>query len=178
MFLGTSLPAELHNEFNEFIRANGDLQAVKWIPEVNWHITVYFFGGITMEMLENLQSLLELGLKDVKGFELELEKIAFGPSTKSPRMLWARFRKTDEFRMLVNKIHELFLQINPEQQMRKSPLPHVTLARIKNPSNPGKINWPSNNDPKKISITELSLWRSILNSETPEYKLIRQFQLQ
>lgn len=177
LFLGIPIPGNFNAAFNEFIFPNRDIAGIRWTPETNWHITVYFFGGVEREMLANLEALLELGLKEARSYDLVFEKYDLGPSAKSPRMIWARFQKQEAFRAMVNRIHELYLQINPAQQMRKSPLPHVTLARIKDGGALQNIDWKVDFAEKNLSVKQLNLWESILGPSGAEYKLIRQFQL-
>lgn len=177
LFLGIPIPEEFNRGFDHFEQRNQILPDVRWVPRANRHITVYFFGGVKQEMLSNLEAMLEIALRGSNAYELVFEKYSYGPSPQSPRMLWGRFHKTEAFRLMVGRIHELFLQINPNQQIRKSPLPHVTLARLRAEGSLKDIHWEDVFLEKKLSVKELYLWESTLSPSGAEYKLIRQFQL-
>ncbi|MEO0896239.1 MAG: RNA 2',3'-cyclic phosphodiesterase [Bacteroidota bacterium] len=177
LFLGIKIPQDLSRELEAFCKQYSEESNIKWIPPHQFHITVYFFGGVRVEMIDNLKALLELSLKNRPTFELQLDKLAWGPTNKNRRMIWAKFIKRDEFRELVSHIHTHYLQIHPEQQIRKSPLPHITLARLKNDELERDIELNYYINQKKIKISELTLWESKLTDNGPEYQEISHYTL-
>ncbi|MEL6593080.1 MAG: RNA 2',3'-cyclic phosphodiesterase [Bacteroidota bacterium] len=178
LFLGIPVPVALRQVLHEFQQQLGDWPAIKWVPPVNFHITVYFFGGVPEERLENLQALLSLATQSISPFVLEYDRFVLAPKLDEARMIWARYHKTDAFREAVQSIHQLYEQIEPEQQVRKSPIPHITLARLRRTL--GQFELPSRtiSPPQKLAVKELVLWESILEGESPEYRVIRRYPLQ
>ena len=177
LFLGIPIPTQMAESIESFQISQPTQEGIKWVPKANWHITVYFFGGVAEEMLENLQSLLELAISEQSAFELDFDAYSWGPSSSSKRMIWARFIKTESFKLLVQRIHQLYVQIDPHKQMRKSPLPHITLARLKNLQFHNEIDLSHQIIDKKLSVDQLVLWKSELLPKGAEYKLIRRFWL-
>jgi len=177
LFLGIPIEGKIMEEVSQYREKVGEWEGLRWIAHENWHITVYFFGGMVKERLENLEALLELALGEQESFCLNFDGFSWGPGPRSPRMLWARFQKNEEFKSLVQRIHRLYLQVHPQQQMRKSPLPHITLARLKNFNQHEKIDLHATIEDKKFKVEELRLWKSILHPQGAEYKVIRRFLL-
>ncbi|MEZ4827481.1 MAG: RNA 2',3'-cyclic phosphodiesterase [Bacteroidia bacterium] len=175
LFLGISLPPPMVSELETFSRRLTSYAGIRLIPGENLHITVYFFGSVPEEQLENLISLISLGLKTTQSFELVFDRYCFAPQSTQPRMIWARFRKSDVFRDLVGQIHALYQQISPLQQ-RKSPVPHITLARLKDFSDTSELNLARQKLPA-LRVNELVLWESVLRPEGAYYTAIRRFSL-
>lgn len=179
LFLGISLNPSVLSFIKTFQERNAHLSNIKWIPEKNLHITVFFFGNIQVEALPNLNSFIQLTLKETPAFTLNFEKFTLAPSAKSPRMIWLRLHKNEAFRLLVQSIQKHFSKINPNLQQRKSPIPHITLARVKSNTSssfPGK-KIVSSIVPEKIEVNALRLWKSDLNPKGAVYTEIQRFEL-
>lgn len=169
LFLGISLPPDWRKAIQQWIESQPSINGLHWTPAANWHITQYFFGNIPPEMLDNLKALLTLGLKDAEPFSLELDQFCLAPQASRPRMIWARFHRHPVFQSVVEQVHPLFLQIQPEHQMRHKPIPHITLARIRQPDELDQIQWPLAS-PDSFPITELILFQSVQEEGRTHYK--------
>ncbi|MDX2247873.1 MAG: RNA 2',3'-cyclic phosphodiesterase [Bacteroidia bacterium] len=176
LFLGIALSGEVLSNLVKWRNTNPILSGIRWIPPQNLHITVYFFGNVPEERMENLISLIAIGLKNIPCFDLEFDRYVYAPHPREARMIWARYKKMQVFRDLATRIHELYLQISPQQQ-RKSPIPHITLARLQDFSDPAKIDLKSSLSPRILSVKELILWESSLRPEGSVYEVISRFPL-
>lgn len=154
------------------------MPGLRWTPQENLHITVYFFAEVSEELQPNLESLLQLALNTVPVFELAFDRYELAPpGQKAPRMIWARFQKQPEFLRLHQNIHSLYSQIHPKQQIRKRPIPHVTLARLKGKSQNGTWKLEGYPQEKTLRVEKLILWESQLKPEGAAYANLKEYPL-
>ncbi|MEM6346076.1 MAG: RNA 2',3'-cyclic phosphodiesterase [Bacteroidota bacterium] len=178
LFLGIPIPPEISQTLYDFQENMPFQSGINWVKPRNFHITVYFFGAVPTERLDNLQVMLAVGLRRFQAFELSFDRYVLAPKPSEARMIWARYRKAGVFRALVQFIHSLYTQIEPSVQARKSPIPHLTLARIKQKEKtPQGPWWDGPTPPPKLSVNELVLWESTLFPEGPEYSVLRRYKL-
>lgn len=178
LFLGISPPDYVLEGIRIYRQLFDSSDALGWVPDKNLHITVYFFGKVAVEQLGNLQALIQLALTEAKPLRLQFQRYTLAPHPEVSRMIWARYQKSIEFRTLVQRLHELYQQISPELQIRKSPIPHITLARFKASSQAPKPQLPLRPKNKlDFETEELILWESIAGPEQTLYKAIRSFPL-
>lgn len=177
LFLGAALPVAWQQTLNDWVSAQPRLPGLRWVPAENWHLTVYFFGGIPPEMLENLKGLLTLGLQGSVSFDLPFDGFALAPQPSRARMIWARFQRHPAFQALVDQIHPLFLQIQPNHQMRHKPIPHVTLARLRDPAAIEGLGWPSPPAESDFPLQKLTLYQSVLVEGNRCYEPLHQWTL-
>lgn len=178
LFLGIPIPPEIVQTLYDFQETMPFQSGISWVKPRNFHITVYFFGAVPTERLDNLQAMLEIGLKRFRPFDLSFDRYVLAPKPSEARMIWARYRKAGAFRAMVQFIHQLYEQIEPSVQARKSPIPHLTLARIKQKDKiPHGTWWDGPTPPKVLPVNELVLWESKLLPEGPEYSVLRRYKL-
>ena len=176
LFLGIPLPAFVEQPLRSWQEEQPRLPGIKWVKPEQWHLTVYFFGGVEAEMMDNLQSLIQLALKDQDAFQLTFQGWTTAPPRKEPRMLWARYQRHPEFDVMAAKLRELYQHIQPDLPSRFKPLPHVTLARLKTPELADEVCWPEQPLPN-FQVKEVVLWESELTPEGPEYQVVRRYGL-
>ncbi|MEM7660098.1 MAG: RNA 2',3'-cyclic phosphodiesterase [Bacteroidota bacterium] len=176
LFLGIPLPDFVEKSLLGWQETQPRLPGIKWVRHDQWHLTVYFFGGVEEEMMGNLESLIQLALREQKSFELSFQGWATAPPRKEPRMLWARYQRHPEFDGMVAKLRGLYQQIQPDLPSRFKPIPHVTLARLKTPDLAREITWPEKSLPN-FQVKEVVLWESELTPEGPEYQIARRYRL-
>lgn len=173
LFLGIPLSHEWQAYLASLEISTND--SIKHIPSRNYHVTIYFFGEVPKEMLDNLVELIQFSVKETSAFELRFKDLYLAPRPSRARMLWARFYKSSEFKRLSNQIDQLFQQIQPNQNNRKNPEPHITLARFK----PGTlINYSAlAKAPSAFKVVKLNLYQSELKQSGPVYSILNEFQL-
>jgi 2'-5' RNA ligase len=150
-------------------------EGLRWVPTENLHITTFFIGNVPVEMIDNLISLLTISLASQHGFEMEFRGFSFGPKASSPRMIWGRFHKSDAFRELVSLLDTSIGKVLPGRQNRKSPIPHITLARIKSPGSVPSIQFEPSAEILRFHVGKLVLWESETRPEGPKYTALNSF---
>lgn len=168
LFIGFPLPADLLREV-AVLRAY-QAEGLRWVPEANLHLTVYFFGKWEEEALPNLKSCIDLAVKKQKAFNLQLRDLCFAPKPKEPRMIWARYEQKKAFVSLATAMNRMFSQLQPEHQFRNKPLPHITLARLKQYRPDEHILAVSDKSTWNLRCEELVLWQSELSDKGANYK--------
>lgn len=148
----------------------------RWIPPLNYHITVSFFGPIEEEKVPDMKAAVSDVGKNSTAFSLKSERFAWAPPTKLPRMLWELFQESEEFNELIRqtekKVGELIAI--PDYRKTHAPLPHITLARFA----PAEIadSLPEMHD--AIRVEKIVLFESILQSTGSEYRTLADIHLQ
>jgi 2'-5' RNA ligase len=176
LFLGITAPEALLEALPALREEVGNPPGLRWVPEENLHLTVLFLGNVAEEMLPNLQTMIGQALTEFCPFSLTFDRFCFAPKSHRPRMIWARYRKQPDFRQLVNRMTDLYDQIKPGQQQRKSPIPHVTLARLRDfrPS-PEHHVFPRGRH--EFEVKSLVLWASELHPEGARYRVMEEWDL-
>jgi 2'-5' RNA ligase len=141
----------------------------RWIPEESWHLTQYFFGAVAEEVLPNLRAAVQLTVKQFRTFELEFESFTLAPPGQAPRMIWARYARHPAFLQLAARIDAVYRPVQPWHQARRSPLPHLTLARLQAPPERPLPYPEAGGRPGRLPVRELILWESELRPQGAVY---------
>ena len=179
IFIAINFPHEIKKILAKYQEKWPELPA-KWTKADNLHVTLAFLGNIDdIEIGEVCLALKEVAKKH-NPFELNLNKIEYGPVDKiPPRMLWATGEKSKELSVLKNDISESIAKVVPYSQDHKHFSLHVTLARISSfqwkfinpeerPEIPEEINLP-------FSVESIEVMESKLRKEGPQYEIIESF---
>ena len=178
LFLGIPISASVKEELAHFQAAQHAYKGVRWTKKEKLHITAYFFAEVAEEMMDNLKALLYIALKKQASFELEFEQFILAPPKQSPRMIWARFKKSETFISLHEEVHSLYSQIEKPIQRRKKPIPHITLARLKEEAPKEEKDYRLNDRCGNIEVEKLILWKSSFTSDGTVYEALEEYPLQ
>lgn len=178
LFIGIPLSDETLRVLQVFQEKQEGGKALRWTPVENLHLTVYFFGNVTVARLPNLLEMLRVALDNFTPFELVFDRYSLAPDKQTPRMIWARYNRSNTFRLLVQRIEGLYQQVEKRQEYRKSPIPHVTLARVKGAGafESGTQLQVAPQAPN-LFIDRLILWESILSQAGAEYRPLHEYVL-
>ncbi len=177
LFLAIPIPELLKKQLLRFQMANAHLEQkneVNWVPDQNFHVTLFFLSDVLISDISALEEKLEKLFYETNPFELEFNIFCTKPSS-SPRMIWAQFQKSKNFTMLYRQVFEVGKNfINAEKIDLHDPIPHITLARIKR--SPRDLSL--KNEPKiypKILVQEIELWESELQKGGARYTPFKKF---
>ena len=177
LFIGASLPESYLSTIQDFIGEFPDERAIRVVPKENLHLTVAFFGKVQVEMIPNLMSLIQLCLKDIRPFSLEVDRWKLAPKAKDPRMVWLSMKRSEQFTALAHQLIRSFDQIQPTQQFRLKPIPHITIARFRDPAIAKEVSLDFSVPSDPLLIDKLILWESILLLDGPVYTEVERFSL-
>jgi len=148
----------------------------RWGNESTMHLTLKFFGTISLLEVREIDSAVRKSITEIKPFSFGAIGIGGFPSLEKPRVFWAGVGKGKE------KIEELAadldknLQENFGAEIRKF-VPHITVGRIKKRIILSKEQLHELNqfESKKFGVTTvkgISLYSSELTSKGPVYSKI------
>lgn len=182
IFIAINLPKEIRELLTAYQEKWMDFPA-KWTKPENLHVTLFFIGDVTGEILEDVKRVTKQVASDAKRFSLKLEKITYGPpNIIPPKMTWAIGETAEEFSLLEKIIEKKIKEIHPSIVVAKrETIPHITLSRIK------EWEWRRFEPDERPEIEEfleasfqvetIELMESILKREGPEYKVLESYKL-
>lgn len=184
LFLAVDLPFRLKQfligQQKEVERQNKKIKSlVKWSPVENLHITVFFLGNIKVGDIQPLIDKLSLNLADLPALDFELTKIALAPpGGKRARMIWAYFESDRNYLRIVETVWRAVggFILAPNRGEIKPPLPHVTIARFRQPIEQSRQPLRLVED-YNFQAKEIALWESKLGGPHSVYTQLTVFKL-
>ena len=150
---------------------------VRWIPAENVHITLYFLGEVDNEKVPDIRARLRKVIAEQSPFSLTFQKLDFGPPPGPPRMIWAYFATSTDYRRLVEAV-SFALKPFVYRASRKELIPHVTLARFKTDADPPRIQLcPMVPEEKGLRVSSCDLLESQLTPTGSLYTRVQSFSL-
>jgi 2'-5' RNA ligase len=143
---------------------------VKWVKEVNLHVTLFFLGYIDDGTTEKICEILRDSLQNEEIFDINFDRIELD-HPESPRLVWLTGESNENLRLLHEKIEKT---LDIFTSSRKSFRPHVTLGRIR------KTKWEEMTEKAEISekfllnlpVESVDVMASHFGGGTQEYTLI------
>lgn len=129
VFIAINLPESLKIKLAGFESKWPDLPA-KWTKKENLHITLAFLGYVQDDEIPGILRKTEEIAKKHKPFQLNFNKICYGPPKKALRMVWAMGDKSEELRGLQSDLENSLSNL-PFKKENRYYNSHITLARIR-----------------------------------------------
>jgi RNA 2',3'-cyclic 3'-phosphodiesterase len=180
LFVALNLPLPVKEKLSQLASNYPELPA-KWTKKENLHITLQFIGSTPEKEMEKIS----LYLKEAAGrhakFDLKAKAVAYGPSRKNPRMIWALLEESSGLRELSEDI-SLGLSRAGFPHEATEFTPHITLARI----NQMRLRQMDLEERQAMEeelhldfpVSSLELMDSKLRPGGSEYTIVQSFQLQ
>lgn len=154
---------------------------VKWVKPENIHITLKFLGDIDLRQINSVKEVLANLTQNTKRFTIELTRLGAFPNIDRPRTLWVGLKdskqRLNQFSMSLEKA----LGKIRFQAYEKSFSPHITIGRIRSSENIKALSRSilEYHVPEGLSQTtsNITLYKSTLNSEGPAYEPLYQIKL-
>ena len=132
IFISINLPEKLKNELGSLRERWPELPA-RWAKTENLHITLIFLGSANdQEVCEICKTVAQVA-KRHDPFDLNLNRILYGPEGKRPRMVWVEGERSEELgqlqRDLENTLYE-FAGADSKGGENCGFAAHITLARL------------------------------------------------
>ncbi|HEX5265100.1 MAG TPA: RNA 2',3'-cyclic phosphodiesterase [Phenylobacterium sp.] len=158
-------------------RRQRGIEAARWSPLENLHLTLRFFGDIREDMARDLDA--ELVTLRARPFEITLSGVgAFGEGADA-HVVWAGVEPSEPLNQLAKACEAAARRagLKPDTRAYR---PHITLAYLKRPD-PAELGaWIQANNLLKsppIPVTSFGLYSSFLGSEQAHYRLEAEYPL-
>jgi len=139
--------------------------AVRWVDQSNFHITLAFLGDQDERALEEVAERLDENLPQ-SGFAVAVTHLSPFPESR-PKLIAALIEKTKELTELQNLVLGALTTSAIDFDKRKF-LPHITLGRYRHSRNVFAGRIPTNLD-LVLDINEVVLYQSNLTPNGAEY---------
>ena len=175
-FLAIDIPINMQSKLASQLRLiKEDYPQFSWVPKVNFHITVRFFGEVNN--VEKLKKKLDLALFDVPAFYLYSQ--GAGVFIQRRILLHILFQRQKTLEALAEKVD---IAAEGVRYSENPPfVPHLTIARYKIPSRQQYLHLKKKLEHLDIDIEfpvdKVVLYQSIFHAQAPEYKQIAEFPL-
>jgi RNA 2',3'-cyclic 3'-phosphodiesterase len=127
LFVGIGFPPELKLRLSLL---SCGIPGARWVGADNLHLTLRFIGETSEDQAADIDA--ALGRVRARSFPLQLSGIGvFTP--EKPRVLWVGTLREPQLSALRDKIEQALIRAGLPPEPRKFS-PHVTLARLHNPS--------------------------------------------
>ena len=140
----------------------------KWVPAENYHVTVVFLGNMNAEQKAEISEKLHHIQDHLEPFELLISGVDAFSSEREARLIYCGVQNKKALRQLVDQTREILgLSVDEEYS------PHLSIARLRNSANIKDIISPvRRKDFFKAKVTEMRLYKSVLNGHYPVYKVL------
>lgn len=126
LFIAAPLTTETISRFAEWKKQAGYHPLLRYLPDINLHITLCFMGDTPADLLPQITGRLRKLASETSSVKVNFDRYCLAPA-RNPYMIWAKFESNPDFTALFFRVHEAM-----EMNIAKiKPVPHVTLARYK-----------------------------------------------
>jgi 2'-5' RNA ligase len=126
LFVGIDIPEDIASKLGALIEELSPAAKLRWSPPSNFHITTKFVGEWPEERLEEIKS------------ALATVPVGWFPNPHHPKIFWAALQAGQELRDLAAATEEALAALGIEKEKRAYS-PHLTLARIDEPTDLGEL---------------------------------------
>jgi 2'-5' RNA ligase len=175
VFAAYPIEKDLAKRFLQVSLKNSLVKNIRWTPEENLHITLFFIGEIDESNLEPIKAASKETFEGIKVFSLQFEDVVV-KGKKNHSMVWGLFRKEKAFSELSEKI---YVQVKPMMtisRVHEDPLPHCTLARIKGEFNRDEMDLSADIEKETfVTIDHAELWKTIQTKAGVRYERLEKY---
>lgn len=154
---------------------------VKWVEEVNFHLTLKFLGEVSQTRLSEVQSSLRIIAGRHRISEFSVGGAGAFPNIRNPKIIWAGLKDSqDALSALHRDVDQEMSKLGFAREQKKFS-PHLTLGRIKESGPAPRLAELLMNVAIQecvVPLREFRLMRSKLTPQGPEYSSISSFGLQ
>lgn len=174
LFIGIPITQEWAEFFSRYEKEQ-KLSGVHWVTPENLHLTVYFIGDAQVQFLEDIEKIIRRISSTSQPFTLEFDRIINAPPNRTPTMIWGRFKQSDEFDALSERLFQEINPIVPVKNIHSESIPHVTLARSSYPGE--KVLRELEGIPPAMKVTSIVLFSSEHTLHGPVYTAMEHYEL-
>lgn len=175
-FIGLPLPQDAANQLGDIaakMAYQDKSNAVKWVDQANYHITLAFLGDQSMQDLEALAEQLDERVQQMS-FEASVKSLSPFPEGK-PKLIVAMLERNDSLRELHKQVMSAVNGSDIELGKRRF-IPHITLGRYRHTKNSYSGVIPMNVSCEFV-LDDVVLYESNLTPSGAEYEAVFRFPL-
>lgn len=175
LFIAIPLDAEFAESLLEWCEAQYPADpGIRWTLPDQLHLTLLFLGEQDAARADEIGKALEKLCEDSVQFDLVFAQVSTQFRATVPAMVWVQFDHCRAFEEL-SLAAATALGLHPEHK----PLPHITLARIKNLKHPNrKLPQRILLDKDNLTVERIELWLSDATAAGTTYKVLGSYPLQ
>lgn len=145
----------------------------KWVPPENYHVTLAFLGEKRSDEKNQIIESIRSIEAELYRFDLLISGVDAFSSEREARLIYCGVQNKRDLRAMVDRLRfSLGLEVD------ESYVPHLTIARLRNHTNVKDIISPvRRKDFFKARVTEVRLYKSVLQGNYPVYKILERFPL-
>lgn len=128
LFIAIDMPVEIRHRLFGMGR---EIRGARPVPQHQSHLTLKFIGEVPESLLQPIREILATIV--FPPFSLSLQGIDFLPARGQARIVWAGIKAEAALKQLAMALEESLEPLGITRDRREY-FPHVTLARLKNPS--------------------------------------------
>jgi 2'-5' RNA ligase len=182
IFIAINIPENIKKQLTDQQYKWLDLPC-RWTKSDSLHITLSFLGGVNDEELPEICRICSEVAQRHSQFSITLNKIIYGPTDKSPRMVWVGGDKNDFLSDLQKDLEDSLagLSIKEVKEDARHFTSHITLGRLKQwefktiePEERPQVNEEIN---LSFEVKSIEIMNSQLKRGGSEYGVLESFQL-
>lgn len=149
--------------------------ALKWVSTDNMHLTIKFIGEIQKNKIAQVKEIMTDTLKGQPSFKIGIQNLGTYPHINNPRVIWLGITQGAPLVEIHNRLDCALEKLNVRSDRREYS-PHLTLARVRRDASRSTVKKISETLSQLkvdslgiITMSEITLYKSKLSSEGPEY---------
>lgn len=163
---------DLRRFIREAFADAGSPDGLRWVPEENLHITLYFAGNTIPEDVSRLVERSGKFIRQLCPFSLKAEGFRFRGKPGRATMVWLAFSKDTRFTDAHNSLKDIASDLVEPSVMFNEPVPHITIARMGRRFRNESLMLPLSAGDISVTIGRIELWRSEKSGAGVRYSCI------
>src|SRR5215204_1494803 len=177
-FCAVELPDEVRAQLEEHIRrlrqAVPDV-AASWSRVENIHLTLKFFGNVSVDRIPTISAAASRAVKDFSPFQIGVGTTGVFPKPSRAQVLWIGVSDPSGNLLALQQRLEEECAIEGFTKEDRAFRPHLTIARLRKPEGARRLadaHLQMEFRPTEIKLSELIVFRSELSSKGSKYTAI------
>jgi RNA 2',3'-cyclic 3'-phosphodiesterase len=183
IFCAAELPDQVRVRLQEHIqRLRKDVPDVagSWSRVENIHLTLKFFGNVTLDQVQTISDAASRAVKEFSSFQIDIGKTGVFPRPSRPQVLWIGVSDPSGKLSALQQKFEDECAAEGFAKEDRAFRPHLTIARLRKPEGAQRLadaHLSVQFESIPVPLTELIVFRSELSSKGSKYNAISRHQL-
>lgn len=112
---------------------------LRWVPVKNIHLTLKFLGDVSVDHLNDLERVLDSGVRNSRIFDITIGQLGVFPSLQRPRVIWVGVQAPEALYDLQAGVERETRHLGYTDEKRRYH-PHLTIARVSKNASSSEIH--------------------------------------